>query len=99
MPAQQTAESGSAVDFQVDATGSPPLFFLWCRDDTNLISCTTNCDLELPNADFSQAGTYTVVVTNAAGAITSSPAMLNVIAPVERRPVPGVKVTGEAGSV
>jgi hypothetical protein len=25
--------------------------------------------------------------------------MLNVIEPVERRPVPGVKVTGEAGSL
>ena len=33
------------------------------------------------------------------GAVTSAPAMLNVIAAVERRPVPGVKVTGEAGSL
>ena len=33
------------------------------------------------------------------GAVTSAPAMLNVIAAVERRPVPGVKVTGESGSL
>ena len=33
------------------------------------------------------------------GAVTSAPAMLNVIAPVERRPVPGVKVTGQTGSL
>jgi hypothetical protein len=34
-----------------------------------------------------------------AGAVTSGPAMLNVIAPVERRPVPGIKVTGQSGNV
>jgi hypothetical protein len=37
-----------------------------------------------------------VVVSNVLGAATSSPAILNVIAAVEHRPVPGVKVTGEA---
>jgi hypothetical protein len=39
------------------------------------------------------------VVSNVLGAVTSSPALLNVIAPVGRRPVPGVKVMGEAGSL
>jgi hypothetical protein len=39
------------------------------------------------------------VISNVLGAITSSPAMLQVIAPVERRPVPGVKVTGETASL
>jgi hypothetical protein len=48
---------------------------------------------------FSQAGVYTVVVSNVFSAVTSAPAMLQVIAPVERRPVPGVKVTGAAGSL
>jgi hypothetical protein len=55
--------------------------------------------LELTNVYFSQAGTYTVVVSNVLGAVTCGPAELNVIAPVERRPVPGVKVMGEAGSL
>ena len=39
------------------------------------------------------------MVSNALGAITSAPALLNVIAPVERRPVPGVKVMGETASL
>ena len=33
------------------------------------------------------------------GAVTSSPAMLQVIAAVERRPVPGIKVMGQPGSL
>ena len=95
----QTAETGSAVDLCVKASSSLPLFYLWYLNDTNLISCSTNCALELTNVQFSQSGAYTVVITNAAGAVTSSPAMLNVIAAVERRPVPGVKLTGQTGSV
>ncbi len=54
--------------------------------------------MELPEARFGQSGAYTVVVSNVLGAVTSAPALLNVIAPVERRPVPGVKVMGAAGS-
>jgi hypothetical protein len=46
----------------------------------------------------SNAGAYTVVASNIFGSVTSAPAMLSVIPPVEHRPVPGVKVTGETGS-
>ena len=81
------------------ASGALPLFYLWYLNDTNLISWSTNSDLELTNVQISNSGAYTVVVTNVAGAVTSAPAMLNVIAAVERRPVPGVKVTGETGSL
>jgi hypothetical protein len=96
-PLSQTAEVGSRVDLRVEATC--PLYYLWYLNNTNLISCSTNCDLELTNVQFSQSGAYTVIVTNVDGAVTSSPAMLQVIPPVERRPVRGVKVTGEAGSL
>ncbi len=98
-PLSQTAEWGSAVDFWVEASGTPPpLWCLWYLNDTNLVSCSTNCDLYLTNAQFSQAGAYTAILTNGGGAVTSSPAMLQVIAPVERRPVPGVFARAEAGS-
>ena len=98
-PQTQTAEAGSAVGLWVDASSPLPLFYLWYLNDTNLLSCSTNCDLELTNVPFSQSGAYTVVISNVLGAATSGPAMLNVIAPVERRPVPGVKVTGQTGSL
>jgi uncharacterized repeat protein (TIGR03803 family) len=97
-PLTQTTQEGSGVALRVQASGSLPLSYLWYLNYTNLIFCSTNCELELANVQFGQSGAYTVVVTNAAGAVTSAPAMLNVIAAVERRPVPGVKVTGEAGS-
>jgi hypothetical protein len=83
---------------RVKASG-PLLFCLWYFNYTNLITCSPNCELKLTNVQFSQSGAYTAVITNAARAVTSSPAMLNVIAAVERRPVPGVKVTGETGSL
>ena len=98
-PQTQTAEAGSAVGLRVEASSSTPLFCLWYLNYTNLLSCGTNQELELTNVQFAQSGAYTVVVTNGAGAITSSPAMLNVIAAVERRPAEGVQVMGEAGSV
>jgi hypothetical protein len=98
-PQTQTAEAGSAVDLRVEASSSTPLFCRWYLNYTNLLSCGTNQELELTNVQFAQSGAYTVVVTNVLGVVTSAPAMLNVIAPVERRPVPGVKVTGEAASL
>jgi hypothetical protein len=97
-PQTQTAEAGSAVGLQVQASG-PLLFCLWYFNYTNLIICSTNCELQLTNVQFSQSGAYTAVITNAAGAVTSSPAMLQVIAAVEHRPVWGVKVTGQTASL
>jgi BspA type Leucine rich repeat region (6 copies)/Immunoglobulin domain len=97
-PLTRTAEAGSEVGLRAEASGPLPLFYLWYFNHTNLIGCGTNDWVTLSNVQFSQSGIYTVTVTNVAGAVTSSPALLNVIAPVERRPVPGVKVTGAAGS-
>jgi hypothetical protein len=98
-PQTQTAEAGSAVGLRVKASGSSPLFCVWYLNDTNLISCSTYRELNLTNLQLSQSGAYTVVVSNMLGSVTSAPAMLNVIAAVECRPVPGVKVTGETGSL
>jgi hypothetical protein len=98
-PRTQTAEAGSAVGLSVHATGALPLSFLWYLNDTNLISWSTDSALELTNVQIFDSGAYTVVVTNVVGAVTSAPVLVSVIAAVERRPVPGVKLTGEAGSL
>jgi hypothetical protein len=95
----QTAEASSTVDLSVQASSPLPLFFLWYLNYTNLLSSSGNSELELTNLQFAQSGTYTVVISNALGVITSAPAILQVIAPVERRPVPGVKMKGEIGSL
>jgi hypothetical protein len=98
-PQTQTAEATLAVGLRVKASSPLPLFYFWYLNATNLLSSGTNWQLDLTNVQLSQSGAYTVVISNVLGAVTSPPAMLNVIAPVERRPVPGVEVTGQAGSL
>jgi hypothetical protein len=98
-PQTQTAETRSAVGLRVGASGSLPLFYVWYLNSTNLISHGRNSDLQLTNVQFPQSGAYTVIISNALGAVTSAPVLLNVIAIVERKPIPGVKVTGEPASL
>jgi uncharacterized repeat protein (TIGR03803 family) len=96
----QTAEQGATVTFTAAAGGYAPCHYQWFFNGTTPVSgMALNSRLVLTNIQFSDAGAYTVIVTNLFGAMTSSPAMLNVIPSVQRRPVPGVKVTGETGSM
>ena len=74
-PADSTVYIGDTVQFAVTATGTPPLDYQWCFNATNAISGASNSILQLTNVQFSQSGAYTVVVTNAFGAVTSPPAM------------------------
>ena len=62
------------------ATGTAPLSYQWQHQGTNLASGTTNT-LALLNVQTNDAGAYRVVITNVAGATTSSVASLNVIVP------------------
>ena len=79
-PASQTVSVGQNVSFSVTATGSAPLSYQWRRAGTNLVGATgSTCSLGIARAD--QAGSYIVVVSNAAGSVTSAPpAMLTVSA-------------------
>jgi hypothetical protein len=63
------------------------------------ISGAGSTDLHLTSVGTTQAGTYTLVVTNIAGAVTSAPAMLSVIPPVEQRMVPALALLGQPGSL
>ena len=81
-PQSQTTGLGTAINMTVNAGNNPMLTYRWFFNGTNLISCSTNCELELTNVQYFQSGSYTVVVTNLFGAVTSAPFMLNVIAPM-----------------
>jgi sugar lactone lactonase YvrE len=61
----------------VTAGGTPSPWYQWNLNGTN-ISGATNTTLVLTNVQFSQAGTYTVLVTNAYGSVLSSNAVLTV---------------------
>ncbi|HEX2099147.1 MAG TPA: immunoglobulin domain-containing protein, partial [Candidatus Synoicihabitans sp.] len=76
-PQSQTVAAGSNVTFTVTVTGSPVPTLQWRRDGTNLAGATS-ASLALTNVQAANAGSYTVVATNAAGSATSNPATLTV---------------------
>lgn len=92
-PRTQTAEIGSPVQFRVGASGQEPLAYRWYRDLSNTSDAWTNSSLLLERAATGDIGSYSVIITNVAGAITSAPAMLSVIPPVPRRIVPALSLT------
>ncbi len=97
-PATQTAESGSAVRLSLVADGAPFLSYRWLFQGTNLLQCGPSSVLDLRNVDTAQAGAYSVIITNRYGSVTSSPAMLSIIPPTRRSPVPVLRISGEVGS-
>ena len=60
---------------------------------------TTNSFLELANVQPAQAGAYTVVITDALRAVTSAPALLSIVPPVQKTVVPALSLTGSTGSL
>ena len=76
-PVSQTVNAGQSASFTVVARGYP-LNYQWRKDETNL-SGATDFTYHLGNAWFSDAGSYTVVVSNYLGSVTTAPpAMLAV---------------------
>lgn len=79
-PQDQTVPEGTDATFSVTASGSPPLFYQWQSNGVEVITAT-NASLIVSNALLAQGGEmYRVVVTNAAGSVTSDPATLFVAA-------------------
>ena len=78
-PVSQSVNQGSPASFSVIATG-PGLNFQW-RLNSVPISGATNASYNLASVTINHAGTYTVIVTNEGGSVTSSNAVLTVIPP------------------
>jgi hypothetical protein len=78
-PKGSTNELGSDVELRVLAAGSSPLFYQWRHEGTNVFG-GTNATLVLANAQFADAGSYSVVVSNHLGSVTSSNAAVAVVA-------------------
>ena len=72
---------GATADFQVEATGSPPLVYQWVFNGTNAIAGVTSSVLNLTNVQLTRAGAYSVTVSNVYGAATSAAALLQVFRP------------------
>ncbi len=76
-PGSQSLRSGVTATLAVNAQGVAPLRYRWQLYGTNLPGAT-NASLVLTNIDLMDSGPYQVIVTNAQGAVTSSPAILAV---------------------
>jgi hypothetical protein len=77
-PASLAVPVGATADFQVAATGSPLLVYQWVFNGTNAIDGATSAGLSLANVQLTQAGAYSVTVSNLYGVVTSAPAVLTV---------------------
>ena len=76
-PANQTVLAGTTATFSVSAGSPTPMGYQWRFNGTTFVGGNSNT-LQLVNAQAGQAGNYDVVITNVAGAVTSSVAKLTV---------------------
>lgn len=71
---------GSPVTFSVTVTGSEPLTYQWIMAGTNLPGATSS-SLTINSVKASDVGAYSVLISNGAGSVQSSDAVLTVRIP------------------
>ena len=76
-PVSQSVSVGDAVTLSVVATGTPPLSYQWSKG-ASAISGATNASYVIASAQPTDAGSYSVTVTNGLGSATGGPATLTV---------------------
>jgi hypothetical protein len=74
-PTNQTGVPGSNVTFFASASGDPPLAFQWRFNGTNIVGATTT-SYTITNVQPANAGEYAVSISNHAGVVVSSNAVL-----------------------
>jgi uncharacterized repeat protein (TIGR01451 family) len=79
-PSNQVFSTGGSVNFTVSATGIPAPVYQWFLNATTPVGGNSSV-LTLANVQPSQAGIYTVLVTNIAGATNSAQARLTLLQP------------------
>ena len=88
-PMSQSVNEGATVTFSVAANGTA-ITYQWQLNGENILNAT-NSSFGIASTTMSQAGNYRVVITNAAGSLTSSTALLTVL-PIPPRLATGVPV-------
>jgi hypothetical protein len=77
-PVSVSVIAGRNTTLRVTATGTGPLTYQWRKGGVDIPGATTN-RLQLTNVSPADAGSYDVVVANAAGAVTSAAAAVTVL--------------------
>jgi uncharacterized repeat protein (TIGR03803 family) len=83
-PASETVVAGTSPQLSATLLGAPPLSYQWQMDTTNItdgnsVSGTMSRVLNFTNVTMANAGTYSLIVSNALNSVISSPAVLTVI--------------------
>ena len=80
-PQDQTVFAGQTATFSVIASGTGPLSYQWYYNDDTLLTNATNPSLTITNAQLTDIGGYSVIVSNAFGSMSSDTAALMVSVP------------------
>jgi hypothetical protein len=84
-PQSTNLTAGSSLQFKVTVNGTAPFFYQWRRfgtnvlDDPGRVSGSTSPTLTVGKIYATDAGGYTVIITNMWGSVTSTPANLIVL--------------------
>jgi hypothetical protein len=77
-PASRTVTAGQTATFSVAATGTAPLTYRWLRSGTVISGATSSTYTTAATKTSDNAAQFAVVISNSAGTITSSVAVLTV---------------------
>ena len=91
-PAGQTVVAGDTVSFTAKAAGTAPLGYQWQYMGLSIPGATTS-SLTLADVKIDEAGTYWLLASNVAGAVSSKPASLVVHPSEPCAPVPSGMVS------
>jgi hypothetical protein len=73
----ETITQGQNATVSVVASGTPPLTYQWQKNGTNIVGAT-NATYTIYDAQTTDAGNYTVVVSNYAGIVTTTDGLFTV---------------------
>ena len=80
-PQDQSIFVGQNATFNAIASGSAPLSYQWYYNNDTLLTNATGASLTITNAQVTDTGGYSVIVTNAYGSVSSGTANLTVTVP------------------
>ena len=80
-PVNQTVAVGQTATFSVTATGTAPLSYQWRKNSANISGATASTYTTPATASTDNGAQFSVVISNAAGSVTSNTATLTVNVP------------------